>query len=629
MEISDTKRRLLERWYDARYVKPALRKINIRGGTGLRCLNNLEIEFRYPIVAIAGENGTGKSTILACSACAYHGDKNFVPNGVDPARPYYTFGDFFIFSSLDPRPKNPQVTWYYSGQEYPAEHTAIRKSKWSHYDLRPVRPVQFVGIARALPARERNVLRSHFTKSSTLRGRKYSDEERERIGRILGHRYSTAARGVSGSYSLHVAKSRTFYSGFNMGAGEDSVFELAEIMYKLPEGALLIIEEIETGLHPAAQVRLMDEMHELVSSKHIQVILTTHSFDILKAVPEKGRIFLKRTSAGIVPLYEISPSYAFSLMSTLSIPELTIYVEDKVAQILVNNCLPFSLRSRCRTLEIGSIEALAGQITAARRDPHLGEVLGIYDGDKSEVEFTNAFSRQLQKNLSEEDLKWLRDHTISLPGNCAPEKWIQNLFTDADLIKNVADLMQAGPHEIEPILSTISPLEHHNLFYELSNRFGRTVDEIKNIIAMALSRTFPEEFEAIVAVVDFVVNLVIDRTFDGYQSEIQTIYGQLQKILDVKIEPAPDEWDRGYNVDFFIRIKNKYIGLQIKPAGYAYIPQIINEFEFQKRTHQKFTEKFGGKVFYIISIKKDKGKVIHNPEVIEEIRKEIKRLEKD
>ena len=125
---------------------------------------------------------------------------------------------------------------------------------------------------------------------------------------------------------------------------------------------------------------------------------------------------------------------------------------------------------------------------------------------------------------------------------------------------------------------------------------------------------------------NFVINLVINRTYDGYQSEVQTIYGQLQQILRVKIEPAPDEWDRGYNVDFFIKVNDKYIGLQIKPSGYAYIPQIINELEFQKRTHQKFTEKYGGKVFYIISIKEDKKKVIHNPEVIEEIKQEIERL---
>lgn len=121
---------------------------------------------------------------------------------------------------------------------------------------------------------------------------------------------------------------------------------------------------------------------------------------------------------------------------------------------------------------------------------------------------------------------------------------------------------------------------------------------------------------------------MINRTYDGYQGEIQTIYGQLQQALGVKVEPAPDEWDRGYNVDFFIKINEQYIGLQIKPAGYAYIPQIINELKFQKETHEKFTAKYGGKVFYIISVKEDKKKVIHNPEVIEEIREEIERLKK-
>lgn len=126
--------------------------------------------------------------------------------------------------------------------------------------------------------------------------------------------------------------------------------------------------------------------------------------------------------------------------------------------------------------------------------------------------------------------------------------------------------------------------------------------------------------------INFVINLVIDRTFDGYQSEIQTIYGRLQKELGVKVEPAPDDWDRGYNVDFFIKVKDKFIGLQIKPAGYAYITQIINELQFQKETHKRFTSKYGGGVFYIISIKEGDKKMIYNPEVIEEIRHEIDRL---
>lgn len=41
----------------------------------------------------------------------------------------------------------------------------------------------------------------------------------------------------------------------------------------------------------------------------------------------------------------------------------------------------------------------------------------------------------------------------------------------------------------------------------------------------------------------------------------------------------------------------------------------------------KFTEKYGGKVFYIFSSKIGDKKVIMNNEIIEEIKEEIRRLE--
>ena len=129
--------------------------------------------------------------------------------------------------------------------------------------------------------------------------------------------------------------------------------------------------------------------------------------------------------------------------------------------------------------------------------------------------------------------------------------------------------------------------------------------------------------------VAYIFDLVIKRTFDGYMTERVTIYGQLQEILGVKIEPAPDEWDRLFNVDFFIKLNGKYIGLQIKPAGgVSHISQIFKERQLQEKTHKKFTEKYSGKVFYVISIKEGDKKKIHNTEVINEIKQEIERLGK-
>jgi hypothetical protein len=58
----------------------------------------------------------------------------------------------------------------------------------------------------------------------------------------------------------------------------------------------------------------------------------------------------------------------------------------------------------------------------------------------------------------------------------------------------------------------------------------------------------------------------------------------------------------------------------------CHIPEIFKERNQQAGTHKKFTDKYGGKVFYVVSIKEGTNKVIHNKEIIEEIRAEIKRL---
>lgn len=127
--------------------------------------------------------------------------------------------------------------------------------------------------------------------------------------------------------------------------------------------------------------------------------------------------------------------------------------------------------------------------------------------------------------------------------------------------------------------------------------------------------------------IDYAYNLVLNRTYEGYRAEIETIYGQLQSIVQRKIEPAPDDWDRTYGVDFFIKVSDSYIGLQVKPISAGKSLNDYQWIEMHRNNHTKFQAKFGGKVFFIFSVKgaNDK-KTIYNTEVIKEILAEIKRL---
>lgn len=209
-----------------------------------------------------------------------------------------------------------------------------------------------------------------------------------------------------------------------------------------------------------------------------------------------------------------------------------------------------------------------------------------------------------------------------------PKEWILN---QANMRWGLTKKNKVGP--VSELIRKYSPksVRGWEEYYYSNVHPKEYLEELGKRLYIKITEVCQAEIERITEedCINFITTLVIDRTYDGYQSEIQTIYGQLQQALGIKVEPAPDEWDRGYNVDFFIEVKNRYIGLQIKPAGYAYLPQIINELEFQKRTHEKFTAKYGGKVFYVISIREGKKKVIHNPSVIEEIRKEIERLKNE
>jgi hypothetical protein len=128
--------------------------------------------------------------------------------------------------------------------------------------------------------------------------------------------------------------------------------------------------------------------------------------------------------------------------------------------------------------------------------------------------------------------------------------------------------------------------------------------------------------------INYIYNLVINRTFEGYQTEAETIYKLLQRELSVEIKPAPDEWDRLYNVDFYIEVSGKYIGIQIKPITYNQAPEIHKWKELLRKTHEEFEKKYGGKVFIVFSVNKEDRKEIYNKEVVEEIRKEIDRLKK-
>ena len=124
--------------------------------------------------------------------------------------------------------------------------------------------------------------------------------------------------------------------------------------------------------------------------------------------------------------------------------------------------------------------------------------------------------------------------------------------------------------------------------------------------------------------IDYIYNLTINRTYDGYIREKSVVNdGLAKKFPNVTFKESDPELDHAGDIDYVAEVGNYQFGIQIKPVtananfgGYSLS-------ERMKASFYDFTEKYGGKVFIVYS---QKGEIA-NPEVIDSIREEIERLQ--
>lgn len=191
---------------------------------------------------------------------------------------------------------------------------------------------------------------------------------------------------------------------------------------------------------------------------------------------------------------------------------------------------------------------------------------------------------------------------------CAPKtekEWEQYYFREVPRKHVPKDWKQLG-NTMEDHLREIG----RRLYAKVSEQLRAEIDEVTEEDCVA-----------------YVRDVVIRRTYEGYVTEKRTVYEQLEQALGVHLHPAPDAWDRQYNVDFFIPLGERCIGIQIKPITYHQAPEAYRWREWMQDSHERFAQDKGGRVFIVFSVTEQGGrKRIWNAEVIEDIRREIERL---
>ncbi|MEK6334124.1 MAG: AAA family ATPase [Acidobacteriota bacterium] len=396
-------RELLEKVRKGRYQKylVSIRLENIR------LFKDAQIEFDFPVTALIGTNGSGKSTILGAAASAY---TSFRPK------------TFFQKSLVGDNSMNGWTIKYkiidkdQDSKEILESSLFFEYQKWVN-SSRLARDIKFFSINRTVPATENPFFMRRrlqdFRQNVSFSSREVEgfDSIRKEAERILGKslthiklyevtvtipkkRKTVLFRGESKfqdvTQFLYVGSDGdNEYSEFNFGSGESSVIRAVSDIEVLPNHSLVLIDELENGLHPVAVNRLVEYLIDVSRRKNIQFIFTTHSDYALAPLPPEA---IWASFDGQLQQGKLTIEVLKAVTGRID-KHLAIYVEDEFAKSWVEVVLREHLVKHLD--EIG-IYAVSGDGNAVKT--HLGHVANpamqfqsicFIDGDSKEKDDAN------------------------------------------------------------------------------------------------------------------------------------------------------------------------------------------------------------------------------------------------
>ncbi|WP_158283981.1 AAA family ATPase [Azospirillum sp. TSO22-1] len=382
MSNSREMRRLAAKWQQRTGWPQFLESLEI---TGLRGWDGQRVPFEFPIVALVGENGTGKSTVLQCAAASYR-----PTNNAPPERESWFASDFFPKTVWEDPRGAKIVSTVRQGKETKPYDVRLPGERWRGNPERPQRNVSYIDLRRIQPISAR-IGYSKLAKEARLeKSAQHFDKDRlARFSQIMGWPYESARIAVTDASEDRkvpvFGQQGVIYSGYNSGSGQTTIAEFLQVD---PEQyGLVLIDEIETSLHPRAQRRLIRDLAALCKERELQIILSTHSPYVLAELPLEARLYLMQGHRGKHIMAGVSPEFAMSRMDEYPNPECDLYVEDDRARTMLREiivCHSKGLVERCLITTYGaaSVGRNLGIMAFQKRFPR---PTGVFlDGDQSE-----------------------------------------------------------------------------------------------------------------------------------------------------------------------------------------------------------------------------------------------------
>ena len=507
-------KRLKELWEQLQGKKPhlphILAEIKLHG---LRGIDDLRVVFDYPVSVIAGGNASGKSTLLFAAACAYkvpeRGVRDFVPSTLFPDyRP-----------KIHGRSDTREEVIIDFGYETPDGRLAMRWKRSKGWNrsffgrknaFQPERPVYLRTLSNlSNPSEVRSVLSMSRLKSSPEE-EPLTAAQIEFAQQILPFRYSEVVNLSSGKKNLLFAaqENGAAYSELHMAAGERAIFQLSREIAQL-QGALVLIDEVEAGLHPWVQQLLMLHLQQLALRNDLQVIVTSHSPAVLDSVPPHGRIFLDRNEAGQVivraPYRDIIQNALYGRAGQV----LNLLCEDDAAEGILQGIFDILLpreRINRESIRIGR-DTGAGEFpshaAAFRKFGQAENFVFVLDGDQSGSDIVSRIRQAAGMDIP----------VLFLPGREAPESWVWRCLRQ--VASTSAEKLGINPEDLAHSMSRLdavydaasdpTPQIAKTKVQQLAEELGRDTSELCRIVA--------------------------EQETDRSESDLQPLVGQLKDVL--------------------------------------------------------------------------------------------------
>ncbi|MBS1843880.1 MAG: AAA family ATPase [Actinobacteria bacterium] len=366
MAISPQMRRLQSRWNQDTMWPKRLEWIEIGG---MRGWNGQRFSFPFPIMAVVGENGAGKSTILQAAGSIYRPPGPVTLKGERASK-------FFPDTAWD-HIRNAEIRAHIKEGDTHTT-TSVRKltDRWRGNPERRERDVVYIDLSRVQPVLGRmgyaKLANAQLTEADAT---PFEESELGRFCAILDKRYEGVKMATTNADESRavpvIAGTNGEFSGYHQGAGETALIEL--LTTDLPRYSLVLIDEIESSLHPRMQRRLIRDLAHICRLKELQIVLTSHSPYVLEELPSEARAHILVSAEGRREIvYGVSPEFSMTRMDDVPHHECDVYVEDDEAAKLLVEILATKgpeLVRQCQIIPFGAanVGSSLGQMVAGKR----------------------------------------------------------------------------------------------------------------------------------------------------------------------------------------------------------------------------------------------------------------------